>query len=556
MKRRLRLGPLTRADELTWDLEHTYEDRPWRNWIFRRLPDNFQVPAAERYRATWETKGYREANIELRELSERLKCITLPIAARDEDIICFAKRRALECVRTVSSRQDSTTQLQAVLSIAELQGVTAPSVRGITPRGIIARLCSDLWWRRAVRKYIVRSIEIFAIKMGFVHGRAGLYVSDEALTRRREQKLRNRRTLAAVNAENELGDSFTLEELADKSVSNPTNRRAELMVRMRGFEELATENGHIGVFLTFTVPSRFHARYEDGSPNSNYGDLTPRDAQAWLTNSWKLIRSALLRNEIRPYGFRITEPHHDGTPHWHLLLFLPSEQQSQLDRICRHYLFADSGNEPGALEHRYELVEIDPKKGSATGYIAKYIYKNVDGHGVGEDLEDPEYRPISETVDRVEAWATTWGIRQFQQIGGPPVTVWRELRRIKIFKPGLIGDAARCSDASDWAGYVRLCGGATVRKDKNAIRLDKAWSDKPNRYGEPKGWIIVGVVAGNERLSTRVHTWTIRYGIQIIPATQQHPSSNSTVIRISDYLSRISVDKPRNEIDFTQRSMS
>ena len=238
------------------------------------------------------------------------------------------------------------------------------------------------------------------------------------------------------------------------------------------------------------------------------------------------------------------------------MLFIPHEHRVQLEDICRKYLFADSGDELGAAAHRFKLVDIDPKKGSATGYIAKYVSKNIDGYRVSEDIEDPEYRPANETVARVDAWAATWGIRQFQQIGGPPVTVWRELRRINTFKPGLIGDAARCADASDWAGYVRLCDGATVRRDKSAIRLDKVWSDKPNRYGEPKGCVIVGVVASNERLSTRVHTWTIRYGIQIIPAMQQHPSSNSTVIQISDYLSRKSVDKPKNEIVLTQRSMS
>lgn len=510
--RRLALGPLTQADKLTWNLVQTDEERPFRNTIFRRLPEKFQVPAAMRYRATWERYSYRDANLELLRLSERLKGNALRLAASDEEIIRFARLRSTESLRAVSQRQDMDSKLSAVLRIAELQGVTPPTGKHLKPCNIIARLCNEHWWRQAVRKSHIRKLEAIAIEMGFVHRSAGLYVSDEALKRRHEQKYRNRQTLAAITAVNEQGDSFTLEELSGKSVSNPANRRAELMVRTRGFETCATNAGHMGIFLTFTTPSRFHARYEDGTPNPRYQGGTPDDAQKWLRKNWARIRAALDRKGIKLYGMRIAEPHHDGTPHWHFLLFLPAEKRAALEEICRRYMLADDGDEPGAQEHRFKLVEIDPAKGSATGYIAKYIAKNIDGFQVGEDLEDPEYRPASETVLRVDAWAATWGTRQFQQIGGPPVTVWRELRRLGTDSPGLIGGAARFADASDWTSYVDLMGGPTVRRKDLPIWLVKAWSDQPNRYGEPKGDVLVGLEAEGERVSTRVHTWVLRYG--------------------------------------------
>jgi hypothetical protein len=103
------------------------------------------------------------------------------------------------------------------------------------------------------------------------------------------------------------------------------------------------------------------------------------------------------------------------------------------------FLLGDQPDEPGARKYRVRREEIDPAKGSAAGYVAKYIAKNIDGFAVGLDGEDSKRRrDATDTAARIDAWRSTHGIRLFQQIGGPPVSIWRELRRIKNSKVPVI----------------------------------------------------------------------------------------------------------------------
>jgi hypothetical protein len=42
----------------------------------------------------------------------------------------------------------------------------------------------------------------------------------------------------------------------------------------------------------------------------------------------------------------------------------------QIQGLIRHYALVEDGNEKGAAEYRCDFKLIDPKKGSATGYLA------------------------------------------------------------------------------------------------------------------------------------------------------------------------------------------
>lgn len=247
--------------------------------------------------------------------------------------------------------------------------------------------------------------------------------------------------------------------------------------------------------------------------NPAYADYNPRQAQNYLNTIWKRIRAKLKRDNLHVYGLsRRASPY--GCLHWHMVLFMRSNDVLEVNAIIRDYALREDGDEKGAVKHRFTRKKRRPTKGSATGYIAKYVSKNINGFEVGMDYEGAvRMRRIPK---RVLAWASLWGIRQFQQLGGAPVGLWRELRRLKEEQQGLLEEARKAADVGDWCKYLELQGGALApRKDEiqwaygTVEQVDTETGEIiTNRYGE-----IVERVAGieclGEQVKTRLHQWLI-----------------------------------------------
>jgi hypothetical protein len=372
---------------------------------------------------------------------------------------------------------------------------------------MIARMITPEWWvRQAKKQWIV--VEQVLRECGQVERFKSPYLSNWALNKAEKQRANNAAFLEGWEAVNDLGQTFTLAQLSEKGVSDPDNRFAEMIVRAKGLEEISQENGHDGWFLTLTAPSKYHP-ISGGRRNKKFwrgGCPSVRQTHLYMLKVWAKFRSWCKRSGIPFYGLRTVEPHHDGCPHWHLMLWVHPDHSDAFLKAFSHYALQEDGNEAGAKKYRVEVKKIDPAKGSAVGYIVKYISKNI--HGKHVDTDHETGRSGTDAANRIVGWARMNRIRQFQFLGGASVTVWRELRRLgKDKAPKSFVDIYHAANRADYGGFVKLMGGVFAGNDQT---LKTYYSDEvENQYGEIVK-TVKGVARGIEVLITRLHEWTIQ----------------------------------------------
>ncbi|MGA7587042.1 MAG: replication endonuclease [Rouxiella badensis] len=371
-----------------------------------------------------------------------------------------------------------------------VKGKKRLSLDDMTP--IIARLLSPDWWKRKLRRQAAIWREHLYIAFGQVSKKTSPYASRKTILEWREQKRRTREFLKSMELEDEEGNRISLIDKYDASVSNPAIRRCELMTRIRGFENICEELGYAGEFYTITAPSRYHATNVHGHRNQKWDGTSPSGTQKYLCNIWAKIRAKLARKEISIFGIRVAEPHQDGTPHWHMLMFMKPEHVDTVRQVIADYAMDEDAYElrnDRARKARFHVEPIDPDKGSATGYIAKYISKNIDGFALDDETDDESGKPLREMAASVSAWAARWRIRQFQFIGGAPVTVYRELRKLDENETalGLSVEFAAAHHAaywSNWADYTNAQGGPFVKRAELAVKNWYESREELSAFGE------------------------------------------------------------------------
>ena len=159
---------------------------------------------------------------------------------------------------------------------------------------------------------------------------------------------------------------------------------------------------------------------------------------------------------------------------------------------------------------------------------------------------------LTDAAPRIEAWAACWGIRQFQFVGLPSVTVWREIRRLTDAQEEQVKrwEAATqphprasavfhriraAANAGEWCRFVRLMGGPNTPRKRQpikpwsipAFRRAQAGDDvshasgevnpglvERGRYGDeirvPKGLVVSDRRGHAAEYLTRLYRWEVR----------------------------------------------
>jgi len=280
----------------------------------------------------------------------------------------------------------------------------------------LLKMQCDKWWARQLKTLRRQFLELLEIATGQVgkdlyhdkkskkFKRRGVspYSSKQAQREFNFAQASGRQFLEMMELQSSDGDVISLIDAVKSGMANPANRRNELMLRIRETEELADEMGYVGVFYTITCPSRFHAN------SSKWSGETPKDAQNYLTQTWARARSKLNRRGLKYFGVRVVEPHADGCPHWHMMLFMPKNKVQEVNAILRWYFIQ---------EDKTELYDYYGPVQTRTKAVTEWVDINTHGVHVKTVEKCVSYRAgtkKSELFKTYKQKRREWGLKKSQ----------------------------------------------------------------------------------------------------------------------------------------------
>ncbi|WP_026987329.1 replication endonuclease [Fodinicurvata fenggangensis] len=309
---------------------------------------------------------------------------------------------------------------------------------GIHKRERDAKSC-----RRRLRRKIGKSAAWAAGILGLVGGpprkRLPAYADNWQLRRWREVQEKGQAFLETHEIYRNVGGEETAVSLAEVAASAARGREARWYAVINGMQEQGERRGLLPLFVTLTLPSKFHLHAESGKRGDP--SISPSMAAKEINRRWHWIMAWMRQAGNSPFGARVIEPQRDGTPHLHACIWIREEMHDEfLNAIDRHFpttIEKEKAARSAVDENKNEKPRdfsagpaavvrvVDPSLSSPTTYIMKYVLKSLRSNSAPESEDDPGH-------ERAAAWASHIGARRISLVGLRPGTLalWQTVQRL------------------------------------------------------------------------------------------------------------------------------
>ena len=174
----------------------------------------------------------------------------------------------------------------------------------------------------------------------------------------------------SVLYDKQTGNMIPLRDLIISANHSPHRYHAEVHNRVHTLVGEAERKGLVPIFMTITLPSEYHPFKMVNKKlvtNPKFDGTPPREAVKALTKRFARFRNDRVLRDIgkdnRMY-FRVNEPHQSGTPHTHILYYVPKESVNRVIAVFKR-LYPQKGN------------DIQDNLRNAVSYVMKYINKTL-----------------------------------------------------------------------------------------------------------------------------------------------------------------------------------
>lgn len=299
---------------------------------------------------------------------------------------------------------------------------------------------------------------------------------------------------------------------------------ARVYCMMKALSARARARGLVPFFLTMTLPGEWHpnptevitvngkmrrirrALWDRKTPRSWTTAHGPQEADAELQRRWALLRALWQRDGVDPEGFWSREPHEDGCPHQHGVVWVEADKAPAMVARMQEVF-------PGERGCKVDRINEDIAR--AETYAMYYVLKSFNANP--NDYIDPKARPANDNDgedalgnhEAVRAWACERGLRRFAFIGEAHglQRVWQTVAGWKE-APADASETMRAAwQAMKEGEFDAALGILAGDGDERPLRL--AYEERTTRYGEPRRAVVGLFDAATGEFVRRV-AWTVQ----------------------------------------------